>query len=428
MIDDSVSQASIRVDLDDATYAEAAQSLKMLTGTFFVPLDETHVIVAKDSLDKRTQFDRILAEDVSLPGTPAADLTALTTLLKSLFNLKQISASADRGAISLRGTETELENVNKTIADLVEGKGQVLLEMRLYQIDKQRTTNIGVQLPTSNTLFNVPAALNGLIAQNQSLIDQLISAGLVAPGDNAAIAALLVFYGLAGNSLLGQPFGVFGGGQTLTGYTLGQATLNLQLNQSEARALDIMQLRVADQDTATIRSGTRFPVITGSFSPLAASTNLPPALLAALGGAAAAGADTTGFAAPPQIQYEDLGLTLKATPRVDRDGTVRIALDFKIQALTGQSANGIPLLANRQFTSNVSAKDGDSVMLVSTLSREESRALSGIPGVSELPGRLYTNHQRQFNTTNLVLIMTPHIVRRAHAEMSAPMIPIPPHS
>jgi hypothetical protein len=428
IIDDSVPRASIRVDLDDATYAEAAEALKLLTGTFFVPLDETHVIVAKDSPEKRTQFDRILVEDIKLPGTPAAELNDLTTLLKSLFDLKQVFTSADRGEISIRGTEAQLDNVNKTIADLVAGKGQVLLEMRLYQISKQRTQNIGVQLPTSSTIFNVPAEVRNLVNQNPTLINQLVSAGLVNPNDTAAIAALLVFYGLAGSSILAQPFGVFGGGLTLTGYTLGQATLNLQLNQSETRELDTIQLRLADQDTGTLRSGTRYPIITGSYSGLTASTTLPTALLAALG-TPAASLNANVAVAPPQIQYEDLGLTLKATPRVGRDGVVHIALDFKILSLTGQAANGIPLLASRQFTSNASTKDGDSVMLISTLSRQESRALSGIPGFSEIPGTgLKTNEQRHFDTTELVLIMTPHIVRKTHTEMSAPMITIEPHS
>ena len=428
IIDDSVPRASIRVELDDATYTETAQALKMLTGTFFVPLDETHVIVAKDSREKHTQFDRILAEDIRLPGTPAAEMNDLTTLLRSLFDLRQIFTSPDRGAISIRGTEGQLDRVNKTIADLVATKGQVLLDMRLYQISKQRTTNIGVQLPTSATLFNIPSEVQKLVSQNPGLIDQLVAAGLVNPGDTAAIAALLVAFGLAGNSILAQPFGVFGGGLTLTGYNFGPATLNLQLNQSEARELDTIQLRLADQDTATLRSGTRYPIITGSYSNLAAPSNLPPALQSLLG-TSGGSVNTNVVAAPPQIEYEDLGLTLKATPRVDRDGIVHIKMEFTLLSLTGQASNGIPILTSRQFTSNASTKDGDTVMLLSTLTRQESRALSGIPGVSEIPGAGFnTNHQRQFDTTDLVMVITPHIVRKAHTEMSAPMIMIEPHS
>ena len=428
MIDDSVRQASIRIDLDDASYADAAESLKLLTGSFFVPLDTTHVIVAKDTRANHTRFDRILTEDVSVPGTAAKDMADLTTALKSLFDLRQISISQDRGRFSFRAPEAEMDAINKTIADLVEEKGELLLEMRLYSIDKQRTTDIGIQPPTSESVFNIPSELNGIIAQNQSLINQLISAGLVQPGDLAGIAALLVANGLAGSSILGQPFAVFGGGLTLTGYTLGQATANLQLNQSETRELDVIQIRLADQDTATLRSGTRFPVITGSYSGLAAPTGLPASLAGALGQAGLGGANAAAVI-PPQIQYEDLGLTLKATPRVDRDGIVHIALDFKIEALAGQAENGIPILASRQFTSNVSAKDGDSVMIMSTLSRQESNALTGVPGLSEIPGLGYsTNKNRQFDTTDLVFVMTPHIVRRAHTTMSSPMITIDAHN
>ena len=54
---------------------------------------------------------------------------------------------------------------------------------------------IGVQLPQTTTVFNVPSELNSVISGNSSLVQQIISSGLASAGDYAAIAAILIASG-----------------------------------------------------------------------------------------------------------------------------------------------------------------------------------------------------------------------------------------
>ena len=82
----------------------------------------------------------------------------------------------------------------------------------------------------------------------------------------------------------------------------------------------------------------------------------------------------------PQVQYQDLGLTLKATPNVMRNGDVALTIDMKIDALAGTSINGNPILNNRAYSGVVTLKQGEAVVVVSELDKQESRAISGVAG------------------------------------------------
>ena len=107
-----------------------------------------------------------------------------------------------------------------------------------------------------------------MLNSNASLVQEIISSGLAAPGDWEAILAILIASGQISNSILTQPFGVFGGGLSLTGIVYQGGSVNMQLNSSDVRAIDQMQLRVLDREESTIKTGERYPIETSSFSSL----------------------------------------------------------------------------------------------------------------------------------------------------------------
>ena len=158
----------------------------------------------------------------------------------------QASVQADQGTLTVRAPVAQLNALNQTFADLLDGKSEVLLEVKIYQVENTRTRLVGVQPPQSTTLFNVPSELNNVIANNSSLVQQIIASGLASAGDYAAIAAILIASGEVSSSILNQPFATFGKGLTLTGLAPGSATGNLSLNAADTRALDEVQLRLDD--------------------------------------------------------------------------------------------------------------------------------------------------------------------------------------
>ena len=84
-------------------------------------------------------------------------------------------------------------------------------------------------------------------------------------------------------------------------------------------------------------------------------------------------------------------------------------IDLKIEALAGGSLNNIPVLANRAYASEVTIADGATALLASTLTRQESAAISGIPGLGELPGfqTATADTTTQKDTSELILLITP---------------------
>jgi Flp pilus assembly secretin CpaC len=187
-----------------------------------------------------------------------------------------------------------------------------------------------------------------------------------------------------------------------------------------------MQLRLGDGEEGTVRTGMRYPIMTASFSSLGSSNlNIPGLTSAGSSSSLASLLSSFGGSAPniPQVQYQDLGLTLKATPKVMRSGEVALTVDLKITALAGPSLNGVPVLNNRAYSAVVTLKEGAGVVVVSELSKQETRALSGTPGLSEIPGlNDISSVDAQKDYATLLIIITPRVIRGAQAAGHSPMM------
>jgi hypothetical protein len=257
-------------------------------------------------------------------------------------------------------------------------------------------------------------------------VQEIISSGLAAPGDTLAILGILLSSGQVTNSIFSNGIALFGGGLTLSGLSPGPASANLNLSSSDSRELDQMQLRLGDGEEGTVRTGMRYPIMTASFSSLGSSNlNIPGLTSAGSSSSLASLLSSFGGSAPniPQVQYQDLGLTLKATPKVMRSGEVALTVDLKITALAGPSLNGVPVLNNRAYSAVVTLKEGAGVVVVSELSKQETRALSGTPGLSEIPGlNDISSVDAQKDYATLLIIITPRVIRGAQAAGHSPMM------
>lgn len=403
-LDLSVRNRITHFDADDVDFETAADLLKLATNTFFVPLDSSHVIVAADTRENRNKYDRQVTETLYFPGLTASELNDMGNIARNIFGAEHAIVQPDQSTMTVRMPGSDLPALNETFAALLSGRSELQLDVRLYEVDKTKATNIGVILPGSVTVFNVPSELNNVLQNNASLIQQLLASEPSLAGNYAAILAALIASGALTGTVFNNSFAVFGGGLTLTGIEWNATSINMLLNSSDTRLLDQMQLRMLDQEEATFRSGERYPLMTSSFSSLESSSN---------------------SLTIPQIQYEDLGLTLKAKPHIENENAVSLNLDLKVTSLAGSTINNIPVLNSRQYTGTVSMRLGDSVMVTSAISQQDSLEITGIPGLSDIPGFGGTNQQDTRNITELVVLVTPHIVRMTHTEPAGPMLLLP---
>ncbi len=414
-IDESIRNQTVRFDIDDATFEQATHALAMATKSFFEPIDPHHVVVALDTREFRSQFTRNGVETVYLAGMNQTQMTDIGNLARNVFEISQTAIDQTAGTLTLRAPQNQLDAFNTTFNSLLDGRSQVLLDVKLIQIAHNSTRNTGITPPQQVTAFNVYAEEQSILNQNQALVQQIISSGLAAPGDTLAILAILLASGQVSSSLLQNGVILFGGGITLSGVVTKPLTVSFNLNSSDSRELDQFQLRLGDGEDGTLKSGTRYPIQTSSFSNLGAGfPNIPglnlPGTSTGLNGILG----NLGGATPtiPMIQYEDLGLTLKATPSIMRSGDIALKIDMKIAALAGSAINGVPVLANRAWAGVVTVPQNEAIVVASEMDSNESRAISGWPGLSEIPGlNNITDKVAQKNYSTLLIVMTPHVVR-----------------
>jgi general secretion pathway protein D len=284
--------------------------------------------------------------------------------------------------------------------------------------------NLGLQLPTSFQVFNVPTVLAGL-ANNpgtQDLINQLISSGAINQSTAQAIPALLAQLQSQQNPLLTQGFLTFGGGNTLSALTTAGVTANFNYTDSHVSNLEQLQLRASAKNPATMKIGERVPILNASYAPIFNSSAISKVL------------QDQSFQAPfPSFSYEDIGVNLKATPKIhlpqesafdprspdhpitqSRDqASVTLDLDLQIRALSGQAFNGVPIISNRQFTGSVRLREGEPAIVVGYLTQSDQRSLAGPLGVAQIPGvnQALADRSKQQSDTELLILITPHIIR-----------------
>ena len=371
-----------------------------------------------------------------LPALTTQEMNDVGNIARNVFEAQQATVHEASNTLTVRAPALKLKAFNTEINELLAGRNEIMLDVDIYEVQTQRTANEGAQLPQTTNVFNVPSELNSLISSNPTLVQQIISSGLASPGNIGEIALALIASGQAGSTLLSQPFATFGGGITLEALTLSSANANAQLNSSDTRMLDKLQLRLLDQEEGTVKIGERYPIVTSQYSNLATGS-------ASIAGITSAGLSNTlqnlgvnlsalssaQTASVPQVQYQDIGLTLTATSRVQQGKEVSLKLRLQLSSLSGATLNSNPIINNRETTSFVDVKPGERTVLVSQLSNQESTTLIGIPGLSEIPGlNLTTNRNPTTTRDSIVIMLTPHIVRLSHTKRGGQLVLLPAHS
>jgi Flp pilus assembly secretin CpaC len=410
----------LQFDFNSITYADAIRVLAMMAHIFAVPIQPKVALIAKDTQDKRDELSPLVEETVYLPGLSQDQMTELANLARNVFDVKQVTASSTGGYMLLRGDEKVLQQVNATYADMLDGGSEVLFDVDLYEIDTTKTRNIGATLPTSIGAFDILNSAQNLINQNQSLITTAVNGGVLVLSGSLSQqkleeALFLIAAGVAGSSQFTNLLGYAGtfDGLPLAGLSVASgSSFALALNSTDARMLDAVQLRSSNHQAVNFRAGTRYPIVTAIYSTpslsglagAAAAAGISAATIAKYGGSAAS-------ASVPQFQFEDLGITLKMTPQILHSSEVSLTLDMKIEALAGGTINSIPILNNRALTSTITVPAGHTALLATLLNTNETKSLDGLPGLSELPGFQGTDQDREKDSTELLITITPHIVR-----------------
>jgi len=172
------------------------------------------------------------------------------------------------------------------------------------------------------------------------------------------------------------------------------AVLRLLQTDSSTRLLANPQLRISEGQTAQARFGDQVPVPVTTFTAIA----------------------TGGLPQQPitSFEYKNVGVNIDITPRVHQDGDVTLQLKLDISAVGAPGYQGLPTFNNRTVNSTIRLRDGETNLLAGLILDNEKKGMTGLPGLASIPllGKLFANNTDQTQQTDVVMTITPHVVRR----------------
>lgn len=168
--------------------------------------------------------------------------------------------------------------------------------------------------------------------------------------------------------------------------------LNALEQMTHVEVVSSPELMVLNNQTATLQVGDRVPIITEQ----AVSTQDGNAPIV------------------NSVQYEDTGVILKVTPRVNRGGMVMMDISQEVSGVADVSASQVPspTIQQRKITSSVAVQDGETIVLGGLISDSRNRGKDGIPFLQDIPvvGDLFGNTTNTSKRTELIVLITPHVI------------------
>jgi general secretion pathway protein D len=438
IFDENFTPLAVSLELNHASFEQAIAAAAPLGHIMWTPLSDKQVFFANDTPENRRQYDHMILRTFYVSDVSSLEgLNELVALLRSIYNISYIIADVPQSTITVRAPRATLDAAATFISTLGLARPQVMLDVRVYEVNATLLNNLGATFPTQFQMINVPAAALSALANQpdiQAEIQKIVQNGGLTPQNQDAINALLAQLQNQQNSqisqLIKQPFALFGGGKTLFAVVIPPVSAKISFNQSSIKNLEHLILRAGQGNTATLRIGDRFPVQNAVYAPIVANPllNLP-------------GSQVSTF---PSFSFEDLGITLKAKPFIHmrlvpntdapdadvsqipgadakagaprrppqrEEAEVTLDLDLSIRSLAGQSFNGVPVISNHQYTGTVRLNDGESALVVGSISRDQQRSLSGLPFFSRVFGPLTSDNNKNHTEDEILVVITPHIVR-----------------
>ncbi len=403
--DDSFPTRPVNVNLPRLTFRQAMFIAGKLSKSFWAPVTDTEFLVAADTQDNRHKFERMSMRSfyVTDATTPQA-LNDIVGMLRTVFEIKMVTPQLRDSTITVRAPREQVDAVARFLDGLSGGPPQVMLDVKVFEINTDSLRDLGVQLPLQYTLINLSNVLSQLQNQPdiQQLINQLFSGGGINQANVQGLQGLLAQLQNQANSVLQNPVATFGGGLTLMGLSANPLKTAFSFNSTTVKNLEHVTMRASEGTPSSMLIGTRYPILNASFSPI---FNTP---------AIASVIQNNSFLAPfPSFTYEDLGVSLKTTPKVHSNDDVSLKMEMQVRSLTGQSFNGVPVISNREYNGIINLKDGETALMVGYVTRSEQRSLAGLPGLGQVEGfgLLFSEENSENTSDELLVLVTPHVIQ-----------------
>jgi general secretion pathway protein D len=379
LFDPNLKDQDIAIDLKDVTAQAALETLMHAAGHFYKVIDEHTILIAADTPQNRRTYEDLVIQTFFLSNS---EVKEMTTILRSLIDAKKLATNDQLNAIILRDTADKVKVAEKIIETNDKSKAEVVVDVELLQINTTRMTDLGIAL-------------------SQYSIGQTLDTGNTSTGGTG---------GTGGTSTPGSlrvsdiPFL----NQSNWLLTVPSFVYNFAKQVGEAQLLAKPQLRITEGQKANLVIGDKVPIPLTTFNT----------------------SNTIGGSIVPitSFQYQDVGIKIEIEPRVHHNQEVTLKVKIEVSNLgsnvtfNGQSQ---PTIGTRTFDTTIRLQDGETNFLAGLIRTDDTKSDRGIPGLSDLPiiGRLFSDKSHTSDRTDVILTLTPHIIRNAEIT-EADLLPI----
>lgn len=381
IFDPDYTSKRIPVDLVDVTRSEALRIVGTLAGTFYKAVTPDTILVAQNNRQKHTDLDDLAVQTFYLTNpSQASDANEIYTALRNILPADSATSYLvpSENAIIVRGTQDDLALTEKLLNDLDRTKPEVVVDVAILEVNRDKIRNLGITLPQSI----------GLTPQTSPNSTNTTATTTTTGTTATATSSSFTLNTLANVNATNFAVSITGG------------TLNALLTDADTRVLQNPSIRATDGQQATLKIGSKIPVATGSYS------------------AGAATGITAGIGVQTQFTYLDVGVNIDMTPTIHLDREVSLKLQVEVLSQTSSvTISGVtePVIGQRSDKTTIQLKDGEPCLLAGILTKEDNMTNSGTPGLSEIPFLKYFfgSVNKETEQDEIVFILVPHIVRES---------------
>jgi general secretion pathway protein D len=365
LFDPNLKDQEIGIELKQVTAQSALETLMRAGNHFYKVIDEHTIIIAQDTPQNRRTYEDLVIQTFFLSNSEVKDMM---TILRSLVDAKKIATNEQLNAIILRDTADKVKVAERIIEANDKSKAEVVIDVELLQINSLRLRDIGVSL--SSYQVSQTLDLGGATGGTPGTPAPAPSAGRVRISD-------LEFLNQSNWFL-----------------TLPNFLYNFVKQNSDAQLLAKPQLRITDGEKASLVIGDKVPIPLTTFNT----------------------SNTVGGSVVPitSFQYQDVGIRIDLEPRVHHNREVTLKVKVAVDQINSYRGDQ-PIIGTRTIESVIRLQDGETNFLAGLIRSDEANTENGMPGLSEIPilGRLFSNKRTDAQRTDVILTLTPHIIRNA---------------
>ena len=364
IFDPQLKDDNVAIVLTNISFQNALETLMRQENHFYKVIDEKTMLIAQDTPANRKTYEDLVIRTFFLSN---GDVTDVSNALRQLLQTSRISINKAENSITLRDTADKVAIAERIVDQNDKQLAEVVIDVELLQINTNRLTDIGLLLSGYS-----------------------VGAGIPAPGGTTDLGGTLAAGSFTWDQLKQLSIRSFG-------FNIPSITYNFIKNNTESELLAKPQLRISEGQKAQLVIGDKVPIPTTTFNT----------------------ANTVGGAIVPitSFQYQDVGIKIEVEPRVHHNKEVTLKLTLEVSQLgetvTFTAGQSQPTIGTRTISSNIRLRDGETNFLAGLFRTDKTRGTTTVPFLGDIPilGRLFSDKTRGQKTTDLVLTLTPHIIR-----------------